>query len=342
MARNNFFNFNFGVRTIHGSNRNDFLFGLFGDDNIIAKDGDDLVFGLFGDDTLSGGNGEDQLHGGFGDDVVIGNKGNDEMFGGRGDDLLVWNNGDGSDLMDGGSGHDVQQVNFDTDLVNDDLQNDDVAEFLVTDNGIQFARIELNGQTERGLFQLDIRNTEVQETNFGGGDDTAVITGDVINQIMLKLDGGDGVDTLDFSQASGPISVNLETGVIEIDNGPGQDATAVNFENVTGTSSTDVIVGNDQDNVIRGGSGNDILTGGGGADTFLFFEEDQGVKVILDFEVGVDRLAFATSDPGVTTSNLLANLTQVGEDVELIMNNKSITFEDTLMTSFAADVFMIA
>lgn len=360
MPRFDFFNLIFGNGNIHGTDKNDLIVGSFDDDHVTAKDGDDIVLGLFGDDklagdlgddtmfggvgddTVEGGDGEDYLSGGFGDDVVVGNKGDDEMFGGRGDDLLVWNNGDGSDLMDGGKGYDVQQVNFDTDLVNDDLQNDDVAEFSVTDEGIQFARIEVNGQTERGLFQLDIRNTEVQETNFGGGDDKAVITGDVLNQIKLDLDGGDGVDTLDFDQASGPVSVNLETGAIEIDNGAGQDASAVNFENVTGTDSNDVIVGNDQDNVIRGGAGNDIMSGGEGADTFVFFEEDIGVDVILDFEVGVDQLAFVTTDPNVTTENLLGNLTQVGDDVELALNNKVITFEDAVVTDFGADDFMIA
>ncbi|WP_299860396.1 calcium-binding protein [uncultured Roseobacter sp.] len=311
-------------------------------ENVVGTIFDDKIRGDKQDNILSGNDGDDKLFGKGGNDTIIGNKGNDEMFGGRGDDLLVWNNGDGSDLMDGGKGYDIQQVNFDTDLVNDDLQNDDVAEFSVTDEGIQFARIEVNGQTERGLFQLDIRNTEVQETNFGGGDDKAVITGDVLNEIKLDLDGGDGVDTLDFSQASGPISVNLETGAIEIDNGAGQDASAVNFENVTGTDSNDIIIGNDQDNVIRGGAGDDIMAGGEGADTFVFFEEDIGVDVILDFEVGVDQLAFLTTDPNVTTENLLANLSQVGDDVELALNNKVITFEDTLVTDFGADDFMIA
>ena len=311
-------------------------------ENVVGTAFDDKIRGDKEDNVLSGQDGEDKLFGKGGDDTIIGNKGNDEMFGGRGDDLLVWNNGDGSDLMDGGKGYDVQQVNFDTDLVNNDLQNDDVAEFSVTDEGIQFARIEVNGQTERGLFQLDIRNTEVQETNFGGGDDKAVITGDVLNEIKLDLDGGDGVDTLDFGQASGPVSVNLETGSIEIDNGAGQDASAINFENVTGTDSNDVIIGNDQDNVIRGGSGNDIMSGGEGADTFVFFEQDEGVDVILDFEVGVDQLAFVTTDPNVTTENLLANLSQDGDNVELALNNKVITFEDAVVTDFSADDFMIA
>ncbi len=311
-------------------------------ENVVGTAFDDEIVGNQKDNVLSGNDGDDRLLGRAGDDTIIGNKGDDKMFGGNGNDLLVWNNGDGSDLIDGGNGYDVQQVNFDTDLVNDDLQNDDVAEFSVTDQGIQFARIEVNGQTELGLFQLDIRNTEVQETNFGGGDDEAVIIGDVLNEIKLDLDGGDGVDTLDFSQTSGPIGVNLETGVIEIDNGAGQDASAVNFENVTGTDSNDFIFGNDEDNVIRGGAGNDIMSGGEGADTFVFFEEDLGVDTILDFEAGIDQIAILTTDPSVTTDSLLGNLTQVGDDVELAFNDKVVTFEDTSVTDFSANDFLIA
>ncbi len=311
-------------------------------ENAIGTAFEDRIVGDKGDNTLSGLDGEDVLFGRAGDDTIAGNKGNDKMFGGNGDDLLVWNNGDGSDLMIGGGGYDTQQVNFDTDLVNTDLQNDDVAQFSVTNSGIEFARIEVNGQTERGLFQLDIRKTEVQETNFGGGDDTAVITGDVLNEIFLDLDGGDGVDSLDLGQASGPVSVNLETGVIEIDNGAGQDASAVNFENVTGTASNDTIIGTDQDNIIRGGAGNDVMSGGEGADTFVFFEADVGVDTILDFEIGVDQLQFVTENPDVTTDNMLANMTQIGDDVEIALNNKVITLEDMLVTDFSADDFLIA
>ena len=311
-------------------------------ENVIGTAFDDKIDGNNAANILSGQNGKDRIAGGGGNDIVIGNKGNDAMFGGGGNDLLVWNNGDGSDLMDGGSGYDIQQVNFDTDLINTDLQNDDVAEFSVTDEGIQFARIEVNGQSEAGLFQLDIRNTELQETNFGGGEDTAIISGDVLNKIKLDLDGGDGVDTLDFSGTSGPISVDLVTGAIENDNGAGQDATAVNFENVTGTDSNDLIFGNDQNNVIRGGAGNDLMTGGKGADTFVFFEEDAGVDLILDFEFGVDQIQFFTTDPAVTTENLMGNMTQVGDDVELALDNKVITFEDSSITDFSADDFLIA
>jgi Ca2+-binding RTX toxin-like protein len=150
------------------------------------------------------------------------------------------------------------------------------------------------------------------------------------------------VDTLDLSQVAGPVAVDLADGSVEVDNGAGQDASAVNFENVIGTDSNDIIRGDDQDNVIRGGSGNDRMTGGAGADTFVFAESDVGVDVILDFEFGVDILSFQTSDPSVTTESLLAGATQVGDDVEFALSNKVITIQDALVTDFIADDFMIA
>ena len=351
-------------------------------ENVIGTEFNDGITGDAEDNVISGLGGEDVIRGRAGDDTLVGGKGNDKVFGGNGNDKLVWNNGDGSDLLSGEKGDDLVQVNFDTDLVNDDLQNKDVAEFSVTYDGVQFARTELNDQSEAGLFQLDIRKTETLETNFGGGDDTAVFKDDVLNKITLDLDGGDGVDLLDFSQAASAVMVDLGAGtigaaadlatgqapqdgvisssgegVIDTSGAAGvpvgsgdlgglvpiiEPSSATNFENVTGTAFDDRITGNDQDNIIRGGAGNDILAGGEGADTFLFFEADTGVDIITDFEFGVDTLAFFTTDPDVTPGNLLGNLTQVGADVELSLNNKVITFEDALATDFTTDDFMIA
>ncbi|MEL7203427.1 MAG: calcium-binding protein [Pseudomonadota bacterium] len=302
-------------------------------EDIIGTEFDDKVIGDGEANEISGLGGSDTIRGRDGDDILVGNKGDDFVFGGGGDDMLVWNNGDGSDLLDGDGGYDTVQVNFDTDLVNDDLQNKDVAEFSVTDQGVQFARIEVNDQTEVGLFELDIRDTEKLETNFGGGDDTAVLKDNVLEEIKLDLDGGDGVDTLDLSQVDSAVAVNLDEGTLGT-------SKAVNFENVEGTEFNDVITGNDQDNVIAGGSGLNILTGGDGADTFVFREGDVGVSVITDFEIEVDQILIETSDPSVTTDSLLSNLSQDGDDVELALNGRIVTFEDTTVDEFNADSFI--
>ncbi|KIT15064.1 calcium-binding protein [Jannaschia aquimarina] len=304
-------------------------------ENVVGTAFDDRIRGDREDNVLSGGDGEDRLNGRGGDDRIVGNKGDDKMSGGAGNDLLVWNNGDGSDKMNGGSGYDRVQVNFDTDLVNDDLQNKDVAEFSVTDKGVQFARIEVNDQTERGLFQLDIRKTEDLETNFGGGDDTAVIVDLVLDEIRLDLDGGDGIDTLDLSQAAAGIEVDLSAGTMD-------GSTAVNFENVTGTAFDDTIRGDDGDNVIRSGSGNDIMSGGAGADTFVFDFGDEGVDVILDFEVGVDSIVFEGIGAELAPAAMVQSMEQVGDDIELSINGRSIMIEDANIADLGASDLLMA
>ncbi len=302
-------------------------------ENVIGSEFGDGIGGDEGNNVLSGLGGNDVLRGNQGDDELVANKGDDRVFGARGDDLLAWNNGDGSDLMHGGGGYDRVQVNFDTDLVNDDLQNKDVAEFSTTPEGVQFARVELNDQTAAGLFQLDIRKTEVLETNFGDGDDAAVILGNLLDKIKLELDGGGDTDLLDFSQAAAAVKVNLEAGTAGT-------AHVENFEDVTGSAFDDQIFGDAGANRIRAGDGNDVLAGGAGEDDFVFFQDDVGVKVILDFEIGVDRLTFVT-DADLTAADVVDQLTQQGSDVEFELSGKLITIENALVEDFSTDDFLI-
>ncbi|MEQ8654037.1 MAG: hypothetical protein RIC87_16350 [Kiloniellales bacterium] len=302
-------------------------------ENVIGSEFDDVISGDQGDNVLSGLGGEDDLRGRNGDDTLVANKGDDAAFGGNGNDLLVWNNGDGSDLLSGGADYDRVQVNFDTDLVNEDLENKDVAEFSVTPEGVQFARVELNDQAVNGLFQLDIRQTEVLETNFGKGDDAARFIDDILDRIKLDLDGGDGEDLLDFSQSTAAVEVDLAAGTAGT-------AHVENFENVVGSDFDDVITGDDGANEIRGGVGNDILAGGDGPDVFVFFQEDVGVDVITDFEFGVDQLKFVTNED-LTPADLIDELTQSGGDVEFEINGKTISIENALVDDFSTDDFLI-
>ena len=92
-----------------------------------------------------------------------------------------------------------------------------------------------------------------------------------------QVDGGAGLDQLNYGSYSSPVRVNLGQGT----------ATAIgavqNFEQVVGGSADDVLVGSSGDNVLQGGGGNDWLDGGPGFDTAVFtgkrddyrFERDQ-------------------------------------------------------------------
>ncbi|MFH2102443.1 MAG: M10 family metallopeptidase C-terminal domain-containing protein [Chloroflexota bacterium] len=79
-----------------------------------------------------------------------------------------------------------------------------------------------------------------------------------------SLDGGNGIDTLNYWMYTTPVEVDLGTGIVT-----GLTGLALNFENATGGSGDDTLVGNDIDNILDGGPGDDILSGLGGDDTLI-------------------------------------------------------------------------
>ncbi|MBU2993261.1 calcium-binding protein [Octadecabacter sp. 1_MG-2023] len=100
-----------GVDTIYGGMGADDIFGgdgndyLWGDDNFVADDAADRLFGGDGDDVLAGGNGDDRLFGGNGNDTIILGEGDQIVNGGAGDDILG-SEGNGTNVLIGGSGAD--------------------------------------------------------------------------------------------------------------------------------------------------------------------------------------------------------------------------------------------
>jgi serralysin len=124
--------------------------------------------------------------------------------------------------------------------------------------------------------------------NLYGGDGADTLNGDAGNDFMkggagadtlnggadndtLKggggadaLNGGAGSDTADYSDMTGPVTVNLGTGAT------GGDAAGDTFnsiENVTGTGGGDTITGDGNANILTGNDGGDVLDGGSGIDT---------------------------------------------------------------------------
>jgi len=104
------------------------------------------------------------------------------------------------------------------------------------------------------------------------------------------LDGGDGEDIADYSNA--PATGLLQVGVVvSLDstaswwNADGD--TLINIENVRGSAHRDVLTGNGVANSLWGGDGEDLLSGGGGNDR-LFGE---GGSDILIGGAGFDQLS---------------------------------------------------
>ena len=158
------------------------LFGGEGNDVLTGGSGGDQIFGQDGNDTLLGKGGFDLLFGGEGNDTLTGGDADDQMFGQGGNDRMIWNPGDDSDLMEGGEGNDVAEVNG----------GNGAEQFTATANGtrVRFDRIN------PAPFALDIGTTESVVVNMNGGDDSFSATGDLAALTSFTVDGGDGNDQI--------------------------------------------------------------------------------------------------------------------------------------------------
>jgi RTX calcium-binding nonapeptide repeat (4 copies) len=80
------------------------------------------------------------------------------------------------------------------------------------------------------------------------------------------LDGGSGPNTLDYSQYTGDVTVDLALNLASLV-GQGAPGRALHVANVTGSRGNDLLVGDANANVLIGGTGRNVLIGGDGADT---------------------------------------------------------------------------
>ncbi|CAO3454929.1 hypothetical protein [Azospirillum argentinense] len=231
---------------------------VYGDDHeqyMHLGDGDDLLHGGGGNDTITSAGGNDTLYGDEGDDLVHGGEGDDWLFGGSGNDLI--GGGTGDDRGFGGEGDDVLFGEEGDDTLTGNEGNDTLS----------------GGAGNDLLF-----GEEGDDLLYGDeGDDT--------------LSGGDGNDTA--LGGSGNDLIALGSGNDLGLGGEGNDT-------LFGEEGDDTLFGGAGDDVLHGGAGNDVLFADGGADTLwggegadvFAFGRSSGGSVVMDFEVGVDRLAF--------------------------------------------------
>jgi Ca2+-binding RTX toxin-like protein len=130
-------------------------------------------------------------------------------------------------------------------------------------------------------------------SKFGQGRDT-LVGGDFDDIFRLTVDGqsdyiegGAGIDTLDYSGADRFLKIDLQhskTTAYFWDNFQLRVAETTEFydiENVVGSRYNDTIIGNDQQNLIDGGAGGDYINGGLGTDTVTYANSKAGVTVDL-------------------------------------------------------------
>jgi Ca2+-binding RTX toxin-like protein len=317
-----------GDDTLDGGLGWDNLSGDAGNDSLLGGEGNDVLCGGYGNDVLDGGTGDDVLDGGLGRDTIHGGDGNDAIavagrthglsyatlpetagltnvaYGDAGKDTLV---GDaGNDTLDGGTGNDVLDGGAGDDRlvggVGDDTYTiDSLADVIVelAGGGTDTVATALSGYTLAANFE----NLRL----LGDADGNGNATGNVVyaGSGDNAINGGAGVDTVSYAEATGAVTVWLALTGAQATGGSGSD-TLVNFENLAGSFFDDTLTGNGLANVVDGGYGNDALNGGAGNDTLL---GGAGVgSDLLDGGAGDDRLDGGLGFDTVTYVTALAGV----------------------------------
>ncbi|MEO9877359.1 MAG: calcium-binding protein [Anderseniella sp.] len=267
------------------------------------------------------------------DDTINGFAGDDDIDAGKGDDVV--NAGQGNDIVSGGE---------DKDTINGDEGDDELSGGKGDDT--------LNGGAGN-----DVLVGGADKDNLFGGDGNDILNG-VDNKQEDILDGGDGIDFVDYRDAKGKQTIYFDPA--ENSKGERSKDTWISIEGVMGSTKAkndiygagtdDRIIGGDKNDKLYGrdgmdvlegrggkdqlfgGAGFDILNGGrgsdkltGGADTDIFYFEAgeiDGNDQILDFELGTDLIFLEGT--GVT----LAQISQIIAASALGNPNRDIVYTE--------------
>ena len=291
-----------------------------GQNTVIGGGLNDIVIGGSGSDTIDGGAGNDTLSGGGGNDVIAGGRGNDLIDGGAGIDTYVMTTATFVFMADGnavdGEGGVDQFVNIEN-VIGSDF--DDRVFGDAQDNTI------FGGGGRDFIFGgagNDRLNSGTGFDRAEGNDGDDLFISDAID---CSISGGDGIDTIDYSGVLFDMSINFNIGwagegpvrfIYPIDY-PFLPDSFTGIEIIIAGQGNDHILGNQGDNRITGYLGDDTMGGNVGRDVFHFDlggGADVGNDIILDFEIGIDRISL---DGGLHADLNDLNPQQVGEDTVL-------------------------
>jgi Ca2+-binding RTX toxin-like protein len=278
--------------------------GTNGANRLRGTSAGDILRGLGGNDSLSGLAGNDRLEGGTGNDILDGRAGADVMTGGAGNDVYI---------VDRSTDRAVEAASGGTDLVRGGVSytlGANIENLMLTGAGnINGVGNGLNNVItgNRGGNTLDGRGGRDTlfgglgvDVLFGGAGNDRLVPGPG-NGVRDVIDGGPGVDTLDYSDALRGVRVSLAVAGFLPDGAAAQDVIA-GIENVIGSRFADVLQPGAASpfNLASGGGGNDFV--GATPGVYDRIRGDDGYDLLsgfdgspddfwLQYERGTDRIA---------------------------------------------------
>ncbi|MDY7047860.1 MAG: hemolysin [Microcystis panniformis WG22] len=292
-------------------------------------------------EVIKGGIGKDQLSGLDGNDTLSGLGGNDTLIGGLGIDvadyssettpitLTLTKNPDPK--LTGING--TVKVGSDT----DNLSSIETLKFTPKDDIVKIQSIPqgvtLDGGEGKDTLDFSTANpkvgVQVDSTTKVvklGSDSLSIANFEIfvgtayndtfkVDDKTIKVDGGEGIDLLDFSNSSKPITVDLVksgTGIPQY----------IKIENFKGSSFNDVFTLDKAANKVEGGDGNDIMIGGAGNDTL-----DGGLgNDTVDYSLETTPITLTlvkNPDPKLTGFN---GTVKVGSDTDTLSSIETLKF----------------
>ena len=253
-------------------------------DNLPGTVDPDLITGLGGNDSISGGGGADTISAGAGNDTVVAGAGNELIDGGTSvddEDTITYRLATAAVL-----------VNLATGAVSGGSGNDTISGFeIVVGSDFNDTLVGSNaGVDPNGTYEGFVG---------GLGDDS--------------INGAGGYDYVDYTSASGSVTINLATGLVT--GAAGNDSLA-GIEAALGSNFADSITGSAGDDTLGGALGVDTLDGGAGIDILYFGDATGGVNVNLGTGVvsGADGADSITGFEGIFGSDFNDVLTGDGGD----------------------------
>ncbi|MFN7195507.1 MAG: calcium-binding protein, partial [bacterium] len=248
----------------------------------LGSDFADTIIGSAGDDFLFDGGGADRITGGAGNDAIfLGVDGaNDTVIGGEGTDLLSYANFGAA----GGVSVDLS-LGIATDFPGRGSAGGGIG--VDSLSGIEIVVGPDNADLFRG-------GTAAETFLGGGGDDVLRLGADSQNDAFT---GGGGIDSVEYSEATGPVIVDLSLGEARsaggsAGSGIGTDR-LVGVEGVIGSAFADTLIGGAGNELFFDGGGADRISGGAGDDS-IFLAADNANDTILGGD-GTDILSYTNS-----------------------------------------------